>query len=345
MSQSHSNAVASESGAPAESRTGWSISGFSWLAIVTTLTTYGLVVLGGVVRATDSGDACPDWPRCRGELLPPLDTNVMIEFSHRLVAVVIGLLILALALGAWRWQRGRATLVWGSTLALVLVVAQAILGGLTVINDLSPALVMAHLTTASALLLTLLFVTIESLDVSRASGGNDDLARFHRLAGFAALATFGLMLTGSYVSGSNAGLAITDWPLFNGRWLPDGGRLVMIHALHRFVAMAIGLVLLLVAAEAWRSYRWHRPAVVGAMLALGIYVAQAMVGAANVWSKLAPAATAAHLALAMALLAVLASLAMITRASMRTSAQAAPSGAGRRERATATGSLPVGRVT
>jgi cytochrome c oxidase assembly protein subunit 15 len=224
----------------------------------------------------------------------------------------------------------------------VLVVVQAILGGLTVIHDLSPALVMAHLTTASALLLTLLFVTIESLDLPAPEGG--DLRKFHLLAGYAALATFALMLTGSYVSGSDAGLAITDWPLFNGSLLPDGGRLVMIHALHRIVAAAIGLVLLLVAIETWRSFRWYRPAVFGIGLALGIYAAQALVGAANVWSELAPAATASHLALAILLFAVLSSLAMLTRTAMRSTAQPAPQPRPTSER-TAAGSLPAGRVT
>ena len=109
--------------------------GFRWLILSTVLATYSLIVFGGIVRATESGDACPDWPRCRGELIPPLETSVMIEFSHRLLASVVGFLVLALVIIAWRTLRSNPTITWGSVLALVLVIGQAILGGMTVLSD------------------------------------------------------------------------------------------------------------------------------------------------------------------------------------------------------------------
>ncbi len=281
---------------------------FRWLLLTTCLATYALVIVGGIVRTTRSGDACPDWPRCHGQLVPPLSGHVLVEFSHRLLASLVSILVLAIVIAAWRWQRRAPVVFWGALVAVALIGAQVVLGGLTVLNNLSPSLVMAHLATASALLATLLVVTIVSLDVRPAVGG---AASFRNLAVFAALATLALMLTGSYVSGSGAGLAFRDWPLFDGRLVPEGGRLAVIHATHRFTALVVGLVLAYLLTQAWRTQRANRALVIGTSVAFGLYIAQAFVGAANIWTLLQPAANAAHLALAMAIWATLVTVATL----------------------------------
>ncbi|OGO51258.1 MAG: hypothetical protein A2148_09460 [Chloroflexi bacterium RBG_16_68_14] len=287
---------------------------FRWLILVTCVATYALIVLGSVVRVTGSGDACPDWPRCRGDLLPPLESDVLIEFSHRLLASLVGFLVLATAVAAWRWQRRAPAVVWGATAAVALVGGQIVLGGVTVLNDLPSSMVMAHLALASALLATLLaiaFASFASEPVGRPSlAGQGGATAFRNLTFVTALATFGLMLTGSYVSGSGAGLAFRDWPLFDGRLLPEGGRLAVIHATHRLAVVAVGLVLLYTMVRAWRLQRRHRPAVLTLTLALTLYTAQVLVGAANIWTLLRPAAGAAHLALAVALWATLVTVAL-----------------------------------
>ena len=276
---------------------------FRLLAIVTFVTTYALVVLGGIVRVTESGDACPDWPRCQGELIPPLEPAILIEFSHRLLASVVGLLVLATAVLAWRWQRRVPLVRWGATAAVVLVGGQIILGGLTVLNDLPPTMVTAHLALASALLATLLVVTIASYELKPADSAERRAraASFRNLTIVAALATFGLMLSGSYVTGSGAGLAFRDWPLFDGRLLPEGGRLAMIHAGHRMAAVGVGLLLVYVSVRAKREQHWNLAVLMTVRFAMALYGVQVLVGAANIWTLLQPSATATHLALAMAI--------------------------------------------
>jgi heme A synthase len=281
---------------------------FLWLSIATTLTTYCLIVLGGVVRTTDSGDACPDWPRCHGEIIPPFETDVMIEFSHRLLASVVGFLVLAVAISAWR-GRQPAALRWGSVLALGLVGGQVILGGVTVLSDLSAGVVMAHLAMASTLLATLIALACLAGRGS-APTAREGSRRTSVLTALVALSVFGLMMTGSYVTGSGAGLAFDDWPLFNGSLLPDGGRLAMIHAGHRLTALVVGVLL---GYAVWQTRSSRQTAVRhGLRGALFLYVAQALVGAANIWSELHVAAAAAHLALAAAVWGMLVTVAVLT---------------------------------
>lgn len=321
---------------------------FRWLAVVTAATTYALIVLGGVVRVTESGDACPDWPRCKGELLPPLDSAVLIEFSHRLLASVVGLLILAMAFYAWRRMRHLPLVRWGAALAVLLVGGQIILGGLTVLNDLPPGMVTAHLALASALLATLAVVAIACFDLRPRGQAQEreTASTFRNLVVVGALATLGLMLTGSYVSGAGAGLAFPDWPLFDGRLLPEGGRLTMIHALHRVSAALVGVLLIYVALRAWRTQRWHRGVLFGTFFALALYAVEVLVGAANIWTLLQPAASGAHLALASALWLTLTAVAALSHWAAQPLAQydegSQPEPAMSLKEA-ATGSLPAGR--
>ncbi len=109
------------------------------------ITTYALIVIGGFVAATNSGEACPDWPRCNGAIIPVLSGSVLIEFSHRLATVLASLFILGTLVVAWKNYRESKNVVLLSTLAFGLVFAQALLGMVVVKSDLQPVVVAAHL--------------------------------------------------------------------------------------------------------------------------------------------------------------------------------------------------------
>jgi len=316
---------------------------FRWLVLATLVATYGLIIVGAFVRATGSGDACPDWPTCHGELLPPLDYHVLIEFSHRLLASVVGFLVLGTAIAAWRGDRSSRLIVWGSTLAVALVIAQIILGGLTVLNDLSANLVTAHLSLAATLLATFVVLAIASFRPLGSLQLRGEAFSFRNLAAVAAIATFLLMLTGSYVSGSGAGLAFRDWPLFDGKLMPDGGRLAMIHVTHRLAAVAVGLIIGYLALQTWRTQRANSAVMLTSGVALALYVAQIFVGAAQIWTLLKPPAVAAHLALATALWATLVADTLFANQA----AQEAPARTFERQQrpGTAAGALPARRTS
>ena len=282
-----------------------------YLALVTSIATYALIVLGGTVRATNSGLACPDWPRCHGQLIPPLDTQVLIEYSHRLAAVSVGLLILGTAVTAWLWHRDNRFVLTGATVAVLLLIGQVLVGGATVNMELPATIVAVHLAIALVLLAVLVVTASGAFWQRRPRVSNGPAPAnlpssrgFPVLAAVAALATFVLILTGSYVANSGASLVYPDWPLFNGKLVSGGGRLADLHYAHRLIAVMVGLLVLAVAVQTWRRER--RPILLASVsFALILYVAQVFVGASNIWLELATSVRIAHLALASALWATL----------------------------------------
>ena len=144
---------------------------FQRLAAVTLATTLSLVTIGVIVRATDSGLGCPDWPLCHGQVLPPLDdAKAWIEWIHRTVAAMIGFEILGLAILAWVDHRDRRSLLWPSIGAVGLVGFQAWLGRETVRLGNSGESVLAHLAAAMALLGLVVYLYVRAGYPSRIGG-------------------------------------------------------------------------------------------------------------------------------------------------------------------------------
>jgi cytochrome c oxidase assembly protein subunit 15 len=273
------------------------ISGFQRLCLITCVVIFGLIVLGGVVRATDSGDACPDWPLCHGSLLPRADVNVLIEYSHRATASVAGGLILGIVVWAWRSYRNVPRILYPSILTLALVLFQAGLGGAAVLNDLAAEIVMVHLGTALIILALVALITITSFDQARPLSRPRVGAGAGRLGVAASLATMLLMLAGAYMAVAGYALACSGWPLCNGEVYPSASvTSVHVNWGHRFLALVTGFV---VVGLVWTVSRHREEAPLAWRLALGalaVYGVQVMIGAINVWTEIATAASASHLA-------------------------------------------------
>jgi cytochrome c oxidase assembly protein subunit 15 len=110
-----------------------------------TLAALTLIVLSGAaVRLTDSGLGCANWPKCGGTPLPPLSSHALIEFGNRAVSAVVGVLTVVTAGLAFTRRPFRRDLAFLAVLLPLGVVAQAVLGGFTVLNHLAPGFVMAH---------------------------------------------------------------------------------------------------------------------------------------------------------------------------------------------------------
>jgi cytochrome c oxidase assembly protein subunit 15 len=103
-----------------------------------------IVMSGAAVRLTDSGLGCANWPKCGGTPLPPLSTHALIEFGNRAVSGVVGIITIVTAILAFTRRPFRRDLAWLAVLLPLGVLAQAVLGGFTVLHHLAPGFVMAH---------------------------------------------------------------------------------------------------------------------------------------------------------------------------------------------------------
>jgi cytochrome c oxidase assembly protein subunit 15 len=288
------------------------------LVLLSVALTFAVVVLGAYVRLNDAGLGCPDWPGCYGQIGVPQAAQEIaqaqqqfpgaqleprkgwIEMVHRYCASILGLMIVAIALIAWR---RRADLKQSPALALILVavvVLQGMLGMWTVTLLLRPAIVTAHLLGGMTTLALLSWLALGQF----VSGSSKDImlrSRLHRVAGIALIVLTVQIALGGWVSTNYAAIACSDFPTCRGRGIPSAmdffngfhlsrelgetgqGELLSIQALtaihwtHRIGALVTTLVL---GALAFRLLTLPAGRKIGTLL-LGVLSIQIWLGIAN----------------------------------------------------------------
>jgi heme A synthase len=287
---------------------------FRGFALAAAVLAFALVVLGSWVRINGAGLTCPDWPLCRGALVPALHGGVVLEWSHRLVAfleawVVLGAIVTGLRV------RNRIAGVTPALAALAGIFAiQVSLGGITVFLANSPFSVMLHWAMAMALLANLTALAVLAYAAPERTGARGASSLADGAAPVLALAAgfaFVTMCVGSYVSSSFAGLACPTLPACDGTLFGTGAA-QFAQMLHRLAALAFSLVAVLAAYAAWRGS--SRRVIAFALAGLALVGIQIGLGFANVIWQLPLALREAHAAnagatfLAFVVAAVLAAL-------------------------------------
>jgi heme A synthase len=295
---------------------------FRRLADLTALVTFLLIIVGGIVRVSDSGLGCgpggsgtKGWPLCGGDVIPLVgDENTLIEFSHRALAAVI---VVMIGLLCWRAYRDlRESNSWafrGSILAGVIVLAQAGLGGLTVEHALKEELVAAHLGAAMLLLGLLLWLGIKARTEETAEARQSLRPPVRGLKPYAATAVVLLLcaiVAGGYMAGTEeegvneagpniAGAHLACGHQFptcgDGRFLPFGNnRLTDVHLTHRVFVYAATIAIIFLLSIAFARGSRDRLLALAALLLL----CQLVLGALNVWVGEHAWLIVAHLAIA-----------------------------------------------
>ena len=270
-------------------------------AVLLAACTLALIFIGGLVTSTGSGLAVPDWPLSYGMLMPPMVGGVFFEHGHRMAATFVGLLTTILAVWTWRREAraGVRRLAWAALLA---VVAQGLLGGLTVKFLLPTPVSVAHACLAQTffcIVIALAYVTSREFLDARMAG--EDAAGARSAAVIATGVVFVQLAIGAVMRHMGAGLAITDFPMAAGRLVPPfDSPGVAVHFAHRAFAL---VVLGAIVHSTWRARRSGEPRLARtATLALALAAIQVGLGAATVLSGKAVVPTTAHVATGAAVL-------------------------------------------
>ena len=275
-----------------------------------------LVLAGSLVTSTDSGLSVPDWPTSYGSWMftfPPSKWvgGIFYEHGHRLIASTVGLLTIVLAVWLWLQDPRRWIKRLGVT-ALGAVIAQGVLGGLTVLFFLPAPVSIAHaglaeiffcLTVAIALFTSPWWMSgyalvgdgspyqvegspyLTTRPVPAVPAGVDD-GMLRRVATTTTVLIYVQILLGATMRHTGAGLAIPDFPLMFGHLLPtDWDPKIAIHFAHRASALVVALAILVTSAHVWYHHADRRELTRPAILIVALVAVQVTLGALTVLSR------------------------------------------------------------
>ncbi|MDX9759423.1 MAG: COX15/CtaA family protein [Bacteroidota bacterium] len=273
------------------------------LAAILAVGTVLLIAKGGLVHSAGAGLSVPDWPTTYGENMftYPVEKwtgGIVYEHGHRLIASGIGVLTIVVMVMIWLYD-DRRWLRWLGVGALVAVIVQGVLGGLTVLMRLPTAVSVSHAMLAQSFLIATVLMAAAT---AREWRGPARPAQVRTSAGLRKLLlatvifTFVQILLGAITRHTYSGMAIIDFPMNNGKVIPDFTHFgVAIQFAHRVGAVILTAMIFTQGIRILRSR--ELAALRGpAALAMAMVTVQFLLGATVIWTREAIVPNTAHVA-------------------------------------------------
>lgn len=259
------------------------------------------ITMGSAVRVTGSGDGCPDWPTCFGSWIPPFEYHALMEYSHRTIGALVGIIIIGAVLRVWMKHRNEVSVVTSSTAGLVAVSVTGGIGGAVVLSELDPALRTLHLLLAESVLLLMAHALVASVYVRSMEDDSGKKRGLLMMALAGSAMTLVALVSGSYAVWQGAGAVCPSWPLCGGAIIPQY-EIVWIHVAHRVLALlsvfpALGAAHMAMKVKGGSASSAQMLRTLGIVLSV-IIVAQILLGAANPWTGFQIWARVSHLTFA-----------------------------------------------
>ncbi len=286
---------------------------FSWrlplrwyrrLTLATAGSIWILIVLGGLVRVTGSGQGCgASWPMCHGQLWPNFEYHELIEWNHRLFATLVGLLMVVTVGSTLLWYRKPRRLLVFALLSAATYLGQAVLGGITVLLHLDHTWVAAHMGNSMLLMASVVLLAVFAwLGAVRLQ----EKSRWLRWLAFGTLVwTYLALFTGSAVIGAQADLACPAWPQCGENQLLPANVTEWVNFGHRLAVGLSDVLLLGLGIAIWRTRRQDKRLMNTTHFLAVLYISQVFLGAFTIWLGAPAALKGLHLALAAATWAAL----------------------------------------
>ncbi len=253
------------------------------LLLAASIATFVLIVLGGIVRVTESGGACPDWPTCFGGFTPPASQSALLDYLHRLATVLAGALLMVAGLAAWR-GREASRWVWVPLLAAIVFMGLQVLLGAVIALDLLPAVEQWSSALHLSLSLLVLGLSVASTVAAFIPHSIEDLqpapafrSAFARLSLLTLGVLFTLLVSGAVVAGSQSSTACRGWPLCDGALIPDSPA-AWLNFGHRLLVLLSAFLVAGLLLRAWRAQRTQPVILVATTAAAVLFFSQALLG-------------------------------------------------------------------
>ncbi|ASS76795.1 heme A synthase [Tumebacillus algifaecis] len=272
------------------------------LAYVATIVMFMVMIAGSLVTKTESGMGCGNsWPLCNGKWVPEYTISSMIEYMHRMITGVAGIVVLLFSVFAWWKNRGNKEVRNLALFGMFFIMVESALGAAAVIKPQSSPVLALHFGFSLLAFTGVLLLTIYILMQNRAQAliktAVSNAYRYY--AWFVALFAYGVVYLGAYVRHTGASVACPSWPLCQeGVLIPELEGLVAVQFVHRLGALALFVLISVLFVWTFKRYRQtRRDLYVASIIVWVLIVAQVISGGFVVLKQLHLYATLTHSAI------------------------------------------------